>query len=765
MRFPGVGLVVALLIAAPSAGASATAGDDLPPAYTPGVSRVFNGIAAGAQTTAFIDSSYKVMMLGSDFYGELGPSAVLGARTASPVPVGFNQPVWAVASGSFHTLALLDTGAVYAWGNDQYGQIGDRPTLGTTGANVAPTRVATDVTAIAGGGNHSMLLGKDGRVRTMGQNNFGQLGRPDNAGTNVPNPAVAVVDGLTDVVSIAAGSSHSVALRRDGTVWTFGDNTFGQLGWGNAGAYSATVGQVQGLTDVVAIAAGFVHNLALRRDGTVWSWGRNIWGQLGRPTSFQTDAPNLTPVAISGLTGITQIAAGSSHSLALRSDGRILSWGSNLVGQLGIAGDAGVSVGFPVPREVPAPNPVIAISSGSSHSIAVQSDGSIWAWGWNIGGQVGAPATNNDQPFPTPVKIQGTAQTQAPRSRPLGDSITRVATGAGAGSAALVNLTMTSAANAGYITADKCSAITTGAQTKSNGNHAAVDSIANLSVVPVDNDGTFCIYNEQQVHLIADLQGVFSPGGALRFDPVPPARLLDTRAATPPTGIFSISRVQTPYAGSVAALVNLTMVAGPLYSGYITADKCSTLQAGPQSKSNGNFSRNTVIANLAVVALDPDGSFCVLSDAPVDRIVDIQGVFSPLAQTRLTALAPSRVLDTRATGPAGANTLTRVDTARAGAASVLVNLTMTGGTETGYVTADKCSALTSGEQTKSNGNFQPARDIANLSVVPVDSDGSFCIYASATTHLIVDVQGTFSAGGTLGLDIVGPTRLLDTRVG
>ena len=109
--------------------------------------------------------------------------------------------------------------------------------------------------------------------------------------------------------------------------------------------------------------------------------------------------------------------------------------------------------------------------------------------------------------------------------------------------------------------------------------------------------------------------------------------------------------------------------------------------------------------------------------------------------------------------------MTRVDTARAGAASVLVNLTMTGGTETGYVTADKCSALTSGEQTKSNGNFQPARDVANLSVVPVDSDGSFCIYTSATTHLIVDLQGTFSAGGTLGLDIVGPTRLLDTRVG
>jgi len=94
----------------------------------------------------------------------------------------------------------------------------------------------------------------------------------------------------------------------------------------------------------------------------------------------------------------------------------------------------------------------------------------------------------------------------------------------------------------------------------------------------------------------------------------------------------------------------------------------------------------------------------------------------------------------------------------------LVNLTMTGATDTGYITADKCSALTIGEQTKSNGNFQGGRDVANLSVVPVDSDGSFCIYTNAATHLIVDLQGTFSGSGALGLDIVGPTRLLDTRL-
>lgn len=206
------------------------------------------------------------------------------------------------------------------------------------------------------------------------------------------------------------------------------------------------------------------------------------------------------------------------------------------------------------------------------------------------------------------------------------------------------------------------------------------------------------------------------------------------------------------------------MVAGPTSLGYLTADRCSTLTPGPQTKSNGNFTPGSTIANLSVVPLDPDGSFCVLSDVAVDKIVDLQGVFSPTAGARLAALAPLRLLDTRGSGAAAGNSLTRVETGQAGAASALVNLTMTGGQGTGYVTADKCSVLAPGEQSKSNGNFRAGRDIANLAVVPLDDDGSFCIYASASTHLVVDLQGTFSGAGTLKLDMVPPARLLDSRL-
>ena len=338
-----------------------------------------------------------------------------------------------------------------------------------------------------------------------------------------------------------------------------------------------------------------------------------------------------------------------------------------------------------------------------------------------------------------------------------------MATKAKAGDAVLVNLTMTGGSNGGYVTADKCSDLKTGPQSKSNGNHGSLSAVANAAVVPVDADGLFCLYNSTEVHLLADLQGVYSVTGALSFEAVPPTRLLDTRGNTP-QGAYAISRVTTPYAGAAAALVNLTMVPQPGQSGYVTADKCSALTAGPQTKSNGNFA-NFVAANVSVVGLDPDGAFCVLSDVAVDRIVDIQGVYAPGGQTRLASQEGRRLVDTRSTERPAANTIVRVDTGLTGTSSVLVNLVAVNAQAGGYVTADRCSALTTGEQSKSNGNYVPGRPTANLSVVPVDPDGSFCLYTSASSDLLADLQGAFSSTGTLKLDLVSPTRLLDTRVG
>jgi hypothetical protein len=216
----------------------------------------------------------------------------------------------------------------------------------------------------------------------------------------------------------------------------------------------------------------------------------------------------------------------------------------------------------------------------------------------------------------------------------------------GGATAALVNLTMTDGSSGGYITADTCEALTQLPPTRSNGNFVPLRNVANLAVVPLGAGTTFCIYSESPVHLIADVQGWFAPGGELGFTLVPPRRVLDTRPGDQPAA-NSIVRVTPGVApGTTAALVNITMTESAT-GGYITADRCSALAPGLQTKSNGNVTGGQNIANLGVVQLDPDGSFCIYVENAVDVIVDVQGTFSAGGPLRFTAVSPVRRLDTR----------------------------------------------------------------------------------------------------------------------
>jgi len=337
---------------------------------------------------------------------------------------------------------------------------------------------------------------------------------------------------------------------------------------------------------------------------------------------------------------------------------------------------------------------------------------------------------------------------------------------------ALMNLTMTEVEDSwrrgsGYITAKPCDTLYDQEQTSSNGNFVKSIDVANLAVVPLASDRTFCLYYSNSIETVVDTQGYFSSTGTLAFTPLVPKRVLDTRQAVRPQK-GSMTRVETGLpVGSQSALVNLTMTglsADDFVRGYITADKCSSLVAGPQTKSNGNFTSGIDVSNLSVVSLDSDGSFCIYSEQAVDLVVDVQGSFSPSGATKLSSMSTQRVLDTRASNQPPASSITRVNTgAVASSRAALVNLTMTGASSFGYITADKCSSLQSGPQSRSNGNFRPEADVSNLSVVPLDSDGSFCIYTEQAVDLIVDVQGIFSPTGTLRFTPTNPSRVLDTR--
>ena len=246
--------------------------------------------------------------------------------------------------------------------------------------------------SISVGGYHSLTLKSDGTVWSWGRNNFGQLGNGKKRKTNIP----IQVNNLEDVIAIASGTWHSMALKSDGSVWTWGLNNHGQLGDGTFKNRKTPV-QVTGLTDVIAIAGGYLHSLALKSDGTVWAWGCNWSGQLGNETIVGASE---IPIQVNSLSGISAIACGSDHGLAIRSsDDTIWAWGNNYYGQLGNGSGANSTA----PVLVNGLSGVSKVVGGYIHSIALVSDGTVWTWGNNRYGQLGEGSTTEERR--TPVQV------------------------------------------------------------------------------------------------------------------------------------------------------------------------------------------------------------------------------------------------------------------------------------------------------------------------------------------------------------------------
>ncbi|MBT3374184.1 MAG: hypothetical protein HN742_31450 [Lentisphaerae bacterium] len=250
--------------------------------------------------------------------------------------------------------------------------------------------LGTSVSAadLAAGWTHSVAL-QGGRVWTWGDNAYGQLGQPDAGRSLHPRP----VAGLRGVVEVAA-SWHTLAVTAEGYVYAWGRNTYGQLGNGQFGvdAREMSPARVTGLSEIIAISAGWDHSLALTRTGTIYAWGSRSHGQLGDGIR-ETGRPSPVPVLVPGLTDITAIAAGGQHSLALRADGTLYAWGSNWDGQLG-NGKLGKDSHSAVPQPVSGPRGeglltgVTSIGAGALHSVAVTGKGHVYGWGYNGTGQV-----------------------------------------------------------------------------------------------------------------------------------------------------------------------------------------------------------------------------------------------------------------------------------------------------------------------------------------------------------------------------------------
>jgi alpha-tubulin suppressor-like RCC1 family protein len=247
------------------------------------------------------------------------------------------------------------------------------------------------VTKVAAANETAYALRSDGTVWSWGDNQFGQLGAGATSGDSTVPLRVA---GLTGVTAIAAGTWAGYALKSDGTVWAWGSDNAGQLGQGYVRDSNVPV-RVWELTDVTAIAASHQTAYALRADGTVWAWGSDLWDGLGGGTcpTGQTCPPH-TPVRVSlplpGTTRITAIAAGNSETAyALRSDGTMWAWGRNWLGETGTGAPPRTSI---LPTQVVGLTDVVTIGAGTENGYAVTADGRVWSWGEDYWGALGTGA-------------------------------------------------------------------------------------------------------------------------------------------------------------------------------------------------------------------------------------------------------------------------------------------------------------------------------------------------------------------------------------
>jgi len=323
-------------------------------------------VRTGDTHGVWLKADGSVWTWGGNAHGQLG---IDGDHAFAPVRAPGLSGIRDIAAGDQFSAAVRSDGTLWTWGG--YAELGN----GTAKDSPKPVQAAglTGVLAVAARAQHILGLQADGTVWVWGDDPASK-----------PAPAPRKVEGLSGVVAIATSERHHVALKSDGTVWIWGDHGAGDLGNGNYGVSSVPL-LAPGLADITAVAAGYQLTLALKKDGTVWALGYGAAGGLGNGSKENYSAK---PVMVSGLAGVTAVAAGYMHALALKTDGTVWSWGYNHESQLGNMQVQTEESAVPVRSG--ALSGVVAIAASGSHSAAVTGQGIVWAWGENEGGSLGA---------------------------------------------------------------------------------------------------------------------------------------------------------------------------------------------------------------------------------------------------------------------------------------------------------------------------------------------------------------------------------------
>ncbi|MDQ1480111.1 MAG: hypothetical protein QOI44_972, partial [Actinomycetota bacterium] len=342
---------------------------------------------------------------GSDFTATSGTLTIPAGSITGFVPVDINGDITQEATETFSVTLTNAVGAtlgravgnatitnddlfpsqMFTWGTNATGALG-APTV-TPGWLTAPKQVGTATTwkSVATSAYAEYpdfaAIRTDGTLWSWGDNSYGQVGD----GTTTARPAPVRIGTATNWMTVVKGGDHNVALKTDGSLWTWGSNSDGQLG--NNSTANRTSPTHIGTSTWIAIAAGYAHTVAIRSDGSLWAWGSNGVGQVGDNST----ADRLVPTRIG--TGVTwsSVTAGFDFTLAIQTDHTLWSWGGNVFGQLG----DGTNAEHHVPTKVGLATTWAFASAGLGHVLATRTDGSLWAWGDNRSAALGDGTTTD----------------------------------------------------------------------------------------------------------------------------------------------------------------------------------------------------------------------------------------------------------------------------------------------------------------------------------------------------------------------------------